>query len=1414
MALKVRDRVKETTTTTGTGTITLGGAVTGFRTFSSVLSDNDTTYYAIVGDTQFEVGLGTYSSNTLARTTVLSSSNSNSAVSFSTGTKNVFITQPSGKAVFRDASGNIAELTTANLSENTNLYYTDERVDDRISALFQSGTGISFAYNDSSNTFTPTVTLSPFSTSNLSEGSNLYYTDNRFDTRLAAKDTDNLSEGSSNLYFTNERVDDRVASLLQNGTGISFTYNDSSNTLTPVISLSSFDTDNLSEGSSNLYHTTERVQDIVGAMFSSNTETGITVSYEDSDGTIDLVVATQSDNNFTTTLLNKLNAIESNATADQTASEIRTLVESASDSNVFTDADHSKLDGIEASATADQTASEIKTAYENNSDTNAFTDTLLSKLNGIESGATADQSSEEIQDIVGAMFSSNTETGITATYQDADGTIDLVIGTLNQDTTGNSATATALETARTINGVSFNGTANISFTTDAVSEGSSNLYYTDTRVNSFLTTNSYATQSFVNTAVSNLVDSAPSTLDTLNELAAALGDDANFSTTTATSLGNRLRIDVSNQGLTSTQKTNALTNLGINSEYSGNSATATALATARTIHGVSFDGTANIDLSEVIQDTVGAMFSSNTETGITATYEDGDGTIDLVVATQTANDFTTTLKNKLDGIEASATADQSDSEIKTAYENNSDTNAFTDALLSKLNGIEANATADQTAEEIQDIVGAMFSSNTETGITATYQDADGTIDLVVTGSTPTSIADADGDTKIQVEESSDEDKIRFDTGGIERVIINSVGVGIGENSPSKKLVLNENDSECVMIIKSSDTGTAGIYLGDQSDEIVGGLIYDNANDLLQLRSSNNNTAVSINSSEDVGIGTTSPSAALHVKSNGGIARLESTSATGNNYLSFYDSSALKGHVGYTGSSDDDFNIFQNESANIKLFTAGSERMRIDSSGNVLIGETSAITNNKLVAKLADSGVTATSNQSVAFFENNTNAWLTIGSGTSSYGGILFGDSGDNDIGQVRYNHNGNEMEFVTNTAVAMTIDSSGNVGIGTSSPDDLLTISKNASSDSPSLIVRRSTDTSSSGDFVQGIKFANGTLSQRAEIQAVQGSQYADNIALNFVTMAGLGNRGTRMHIGGTGEVGIGTDNPVSVGGHDGVLTLFGSNATALVLKNNTSTSRLAQLGSDLAFFVDTYETERLRIKSGGAVLIGTTDLSSGTGIQLKNEEFHVNIANGSSLFRNVRSDTAGNALTLDRNTGDGDLLDLKKADSSQGAIGVIGNDIFINSTDEGRLHVGGTGRYSWSDTLFGPQNDNARDLGSSSARWQDVYATNGTIQTSDRNEKQDIAEISEAEARVAVAVKGLLRKFKWKDAVAEKGVEARIHFGIIAQDLQDAFTAEGLDAGDYGMFISSTWTDDDGVEQTRLGVRYSELIAFIIAGI
>jgi hypothetical protein len=180
---------------------------------------------------------------------------------------------------------------------------------------------------------------------------------------------------------------------------------------------------------------------------------------------------------------------------------------------------------------------------------------------------------------------------------------------------------------------------------------------------------------------------------------------------------------------------------------------------------------------------------------------------------------------------------------------------------------------------------------------------------------------------------------------------------------------------------------------------------------------------------------------------------------------------------------------------------------------------------------------------------------------------------------------------------------------------------------------------------------------------------------------------------------------------------------------------------------------------------------------------------------------------------------------------------------------------------------DNAKDLGRADVRFDDIYATNGTIQTSDRNDKQDIEELSEAEQRVAVAAKALMRKFRWKDAVVEKGDDARIHFGIIAQDLQAAFEAEGLDAGRYAMFIHTEWwetytdvpaveavdavyetvTDEEGnetqvlvseaveakdaytrtdtyeteeeapegaVKKSRMGVRYSELLAFIIAAI
>ena len=111
MALVLRDRVKETSTTTGTGTYTLAGAVTGFEAFSSV-GDGNTTYYACTDGTDFEVGIGTYtaSGTTLARTTILQSSNSDNAVSWGAGTRTLFCTLPAEKMIFQDASGNAQGL--------------------------------------------------------------------------------------------------------------------------------------------------------------------------------------------------------------------------------------------------------------------------------------------------------------------------------------------------------------------------------------------------------------------------------------------------------------------------------------------------------------------------------------------------------------------------------------------------------------------------------------------------------------------------------------------------------------------------------------------------------------------------------------------------------------------------------------------------------------------------------------------------------------------------------------------------------------------------------------------------------------------------------------------------------------------------------------------------------------------------------------------------------------------------------------------------------------------------------------------------------------------------------------------------------------------------------------------------------
>jgi len=127
MAFVVKDRVKETTTTTGTGTITLAGAVTGFQSFS-VIGNSNTTFYTIAGGAEFEVGIGTYTSSgtTLSRATVLESSNSGNLVNFSAGIKDVFCTYPAERSVYVEGGGAIGQ--TVGIYKNKQLLTVDTEI--------------------------------------------------------------------------------------------------------------------------------------------------------------------------------------------------------------------------------------------------------------------------------------------------------------------------------------------------------------------------------------------------------------------------------------------------------------------------------------------------------------------------------------------------------------------------------------------------------------------------------------------------------------------------------------------------------------------------------------------------------------------------------------------------------------------------------------------------------------------------------------------------------------------------------------------------------------------------------------------------------------------------------------------------------------------------------------------------------------------------------------------------------------------------------------------------------------------------------------------------------------------------------------------------------------------------------------
>jgi hypothetical protein len=264
----------------------------------------------------------------------------------------------------------------------------------------------------------------------------------------------------------------------------------------------------------------------------------------------------------------------------------------------------------------------------------------------------------------------------------------------------------------------------------------------------------------------------------------------------------------------------------------------------------------------------------------------------------------------------------------------------------------------------------------------------------------------------------------------------------------------------------------------------------------------------------------------------------------------------------------------------------------------------------------------------------------------------------------------------------------------------------------------------------------------------------------------------------------------------------------------------------------DNANATAITIDSSEVVHVGGTS-ESGTG--------QVSL-NGSGYVKARKNGTTG---VFDRITTDGTILDLRKDGSTVGSIGVTqsgANIYYAGGATKSGVEYSNSAWRPWYD---GARSDNVVDLGTAANRFKDIFATNGTIQTSDRNEKQDVAALTATEMLVAARISTGFKTFRWIDSVSDKGDNARTHTGVIAQDVQAAFIAEGLDAGDYALFTSATWwetqtdvpaveadedndieaadaytlTDtfdtldeapDGATERTRMGIRYPELLAFV----
>jgi len=447
MALVVKDRVKETTATTGTGTLQLSGAIAGFQSFTSALSNGDTTYYAIVESSTgaWEVGLGTFTSTApgfLARTTILSSSNSGSAINLTQADAEVFITQPAGKSAYFDASGNFNATTATTLATARTI----------------NGT----SFNGSAN-----ITITANTTNTLTRGS--YLTGSNFNgsaattwavdatsantaSKVVARDASgNFSAGTITAALSGNATTATTLATARTINGVSF--NGSAN-ITVADSTKLPLSGGTMTGSINMGNL-----DITGVNNLSIGDPGPNEGISWAGGNLWKIY--ESPNDLTTNTAGNLQVVQ-NATRRatfNTSGQIEVPV--ATGTAPFSISSTTRVSNLNVATagTADTltTARTINgTSFNGSANITITANTTNTLTRGSYLTGSNFNGSAATTWAVDAT-SANTASKVVA--RDASGNFSA--GTITAALSGNATTATTLQTARTINGVSFNGSANI-----------------------------------------------------------------------------------------------------------------------------------------------------------------------------------------------------------------------------------------------------------------------------------------------------------------------------------------------------------------------------------------------------------------------------------------------------------------------------------------------------------------------------------------------------------------------------------------------------------------------------------------------------------------------------------------------------------------------------------------------------------------------------------------------------------------------------------------------------------------------------------------------------------------------------------------------------------------------------------------